>query len=514
MRFPMRRRILGLSILAVWVVVVGMQVRRAYFRPEAARLELGARRLAPGWQFFAIRLNGRTIGVATSRLDTTATGPVFEDMMSLDVPALDTFSTALARTHIELNRGLELRSLRFLLQSSVGDFEVKGTMRPDSLLALEIRAGGEPQKSMLRLDPGVTTDAALPLRLAAGGQLRVGQELRAPLFDPSVLATREAVVRVTAESTFVVTDSAAYDRATRRYHAARSDTVRAWRIEERLGGVAVVSWVDGEGRIVRAESPLGFAIERTVYELARQDWQDARRDRGLAAGYGPLIESTAIAARVDVGRLAQTRQLRLRLTGAELEGFDLEGGRQSLRGDTLTIVQEAPGEMRAGYTLPWRAGGAPAAELESTPLIQAVDPEIVHRARHIARGSANPMIVAGRLNGWVYSALRKEITPSVPSATEVLRAGRGDCNEHTVLYVALARALGLPARTAAGLVYVRGHFYYHAWPEVWLSRWVAVDPTLGQFPADASHLRFVTGGLARQLDLVRLIGRLRLEVLP
>ena len=83
-----------------------------------------------------------------------------------------------------------------------------------------------------------------------------------------------------------------------------------------------------------------------------------------------------------------------------------------------------------------------------------------------------------------------------------------------MLYVALARSVGLPARTAAGLVYLRGRFYYHAWPEVWLGRWVAVDPTLGQFPADAAHLRFVTGELARQLDLVRLIGRLRLDVQP
>ena len=83
-----------------------------------------------------------------------------------------------------------------------------------------------------------------------------------------------------------------------------------------------------------------------------------------------------------------------------------------------------------------------------------------------------------------------------------------------MLYVALARALGLPARTAAGVVYVRGRFYYHAWPEVWLGQWVAVDPTFGQFPADASHLRFVVGGLARQVELMRLIGQLRLTVVP
>src|SRR2546430_8966554 len=48
----------------------------------------------------------------------------------------------------------------------------------------------------------------------------------------------------------------------------------------------------------------------------------------------------------------------------------------------------------------------------------------------------------------------------------------------------------------SGLVYLDGRFYYHAWPEVWLRDWVAVDPTLDQFPADATHLRFVVGGLA------------------
>jgi hypothetical protein len=59
-----------------------------------------------------------------------------------------------------------------------------------------------------------------------------------------------------------------------------------------------------------------------------------------------------------------------------------------------------------------------------------------------------------------------------------------------------------------------GAFYYHAWPEVYLNGWVAVDPTFGQFPADAAHVRLTIGGLARQLELLRLVGRLRVEILP
>jgi hypothetical protein len=108
---------------------------------------------------------------------------------------------------------------------------------------------------------------------------------------------------------------------------------------------------------------------------------------------------------------------------------------------------------------------------------------------------------------------------SLPSAREVLRTRVGDCNEHTALYVAMARALGIPARIAVGLTFVRGAFYYHAWPEVYLSEtaarglWLPVDPTLNQFPADATHLRLARGGLDKQSAILPLIGRLRIAVL-
>jgi transglutaminase-like putative cysteine protease len=101
----------------------------------------------------------------------------------------------------------------------------------------------------------------------------------------------------------------------------------------------------------------------------------------------------------------------------------------------------------------------------------------------------------------------------VPNALRTLNARRGDCNDLTVLYVALARAAGLPARPAAGLLRIGGRFYYHAWPEVYLGSWVAVDPTLDQFPADGGHLRFVVNGLARQMELLRFLGGLKVDVL-
>jgi hypothetical protein len=99
-----------------------------------------------------------------------------------------------------------------------------------------------------------------------------------------------------------------------------------------------------------------------------------------------------------------------------------------------------------------------------------------------------------------------------------LRTKIGDCNEHTALYVAMARSIGIPSRIAVGLVYLNGAFFYHAWPEVYLTRgngaeWVPVDPTLNQFPADAMHLRVARGGLEKQTIVLPLIGKLQIEVL-
>ena len=503
------RRFIGLAVLAVWLGVVGWHVRREYYETASVRMAAGARTLAPGTHWYIIRMDGVPIGIAQSRLDTVPDGFLFQDETTLDIPALGRVQRARALTRLELDAQLDIRTFRFQLESEIGSFAVRGTVEADSTVALVMDAGGGPQESRMKASEQLLLDASLLLRMAASGELRVGNEFAARVFDPSSMAERALQVRVTERSTIVVADSARFVDG--RWQATLLDTVPVFRVEQKFGGVSLANWVDEDGQIVRAESPLGFTIERTYYELARQEWRSGAAAGELAAGYGALIEGTAISSNVDLDAVPERAQLAVRLGGVELRGFDLEGGRQRLHGDTLLITRESL--AGATYALPYRGGGAAADELAATPLIQSEDARIVAAARRAARGSSDAAEVARRLNDWVYGALRKDVTLSVPSALQVLEAQRGDCNEHTVLYVALARALGLPARTAVGLVHVRGSFYYHAWPEVWLGEWFAVDPTLGQYPADASHVRFLVGGLVRQVELIRLIGRLQLEVL-
>jgi hypothetical protein len=506
-----RRRALGAAILVFWAAIVGWHVKREYFKPAALILAEGARSLAPGSHFYVVKMNGAAIGLARSRFDTLSHGYVFEDNIILDVPALDTVHRALAATRIELGQSLQLQAFTFDLTSEIGRFNVVGKVQTDSTLELKLNAGGRTQTSRVRADDLLMLDAAVPFRLAAAGQLEVGKSYTVRVFDPSTMSDRESVLSITARDTMIVPDSAQWDEAKKRFVMTSTDTIPVWRVEQSFGSIKIGNWIDDDGHLVKAESPLGFTLERTAYELADQEWKKSVSTRAFASGYGAVIEQTAIASNVDVSNVASAERLQVRLGGVELEGFDLAGGRQQLRGDTLIINRESAAALRAGYTLPYRGGGEAAQELGATPLIQSDDPRIIGMARRIVGNTTNPVEAAQKLNDWVYRTLKKDITLSVPSALQVLEARQGDCNEHTVLFVALARAIGLPARTAVGLVNVRGRFYYHAWPEVYYNGWVAVDPTLGQYPADASHLRFLIGGLARQVELIRLIGRLRVE---
>jgi transglutaminase-like putative cysteine protease len=82
-----------------------------------------------------------------------------------------------------------------------------------------------------------------------------------------------------------------------------------------------------------------------------------------------------------------------------------------------------------------------------------------------------------------------------------------------VLLTALLRASGIPARLSIGLVYGRDKFYYHAWTEAWLGEWISMDPTLNQMPVDASHIKWIEGNLSRQVEIARVMDRLKIEVI-
>jgi transglutaminase-like putative cysteine protease len=502
------RRWLAGVLVGVWIVALGLLLRREYWRPPGERLAEAALTLPPGASYFTVDLAGTQIGYASNTLDTLGDTLRVVDVVVLEMPVLGEVQRTEARTEILLSRTLTLRSFTASVRGIGMRFTAEGRVDGDSLLELTLIGDESREVRRLPLTEPIVLPPLLPLRIAFGGELEVGRSYDVRLFDPVLMAARSITVEVAAESTFIVPqDTAVFDTAAGRWRPIVYDTLRAWRLREASGRYPVDTWVDDLGRLVAANSAAGFRLERSAYEVVYENFRN--RDAALPAT--DLIRGTAIASNVTLAP-DTLAALTVRLSGQSLEGLDLAGGRQRLAGDTLVVRREGPAALRPAYRLP-DAGAQFRPYLEPEPLVQSDDPRLQAQARQAIENTRRPDLAARRLTRWVHENLRKEVTLGVPSALDVYARRAGDCNEHTVLFVALARAVGLPARTAAGLVYLDGTFYYHAWPEVWLGDWVAVDPTFGQFPADAAHLRLTVGGLARQLELVRLVGQLGVDVL-
>jgi transglutaminase-like putative cysteine protease len=209
----------------------------------------------------------------------------------------------------------------------------------------------------------------------------------------------------------------------------------------------------------------------------------------------------------------------LRLEGADVPSEELDGAGQRASENVIEVVDPqslmpGPRDVKA------------ATYLAPEPLIESDAPEIRAEAEKAVRDAIDDRARAERLTRHVNGLLDKKPTVSLPSAREVLRTKVGDCNEHTALFVAMARSIGMPSRIAVGLVFMHGAFYYHAWPEVYITEkdsgspraesrglWLPVDPTLNQYPADATHVRLTRGGLDKQTVVLPLLGRLKMTVL-
>ena len=128
-----------------------------------------------------------------------------------------------------------------------------------------------------------------------------------------------------------------------------------------------------------------------------------------------------------------------------------------------------------------------------TLTIQSDYPAIVQLAKKLKPQGDDPCDCIRQCNRYVYSSLAKRNTPTFSSAVETLKAGFGDCGEHSVLLAALLRASGIPSRVVLGLVYYDPKKAYvgHAWVMAYAGSWLFADPAFGIFPADRDRIPLI-----------------------
>jgi transglutaminase-like putative cysteine protease len=142
--------------------------------------------------------------------------------------------------------------------------------------------------------------------------------------------------------------------------------------------------------------------------------------------------------------------------------------------------------------------------MRETAAVDYRTPAIRDRAMSLIVGKTSVRDKLSALLSFTNQHLRKRLSTHLRTASEVLRARRGDCTEHSLLLIALARASGIPAREVSGLVYGGAssqQFSYHSWVEVEIDgAWQPVDPSWNELSANPTHLALGVGSDASWLS--------------
>ena len=430
---------------------------------------------------------GRKIGYAQRNYSRTEDGFRFSENIFMRINTMGIVQPLTVRTAAELKPDRTLASFQFDLGSNLFKFTARGEVEGKTLT---VRIGGpaeETTRVIALAEPPYLGGGIL--ESAEAGGLQPGEGRTFPVFDPASLGQRPVRITLLGEEGLTI----------------MGKNQRARKLSVDFMGMKQIAWVDPDGSVLREEGILGIALERVTREEALAGLEGA-----VSAD---LTEIASIPSSKPIIDAAAVKVLKVRLGGFQQGSFFLDGDRQIYRNGVLTIRRESPLAHSARSD---GAAGDLGAFLKPTPFIQSDHPKIRQKVAEIV-GPGDPQgVKADKLVAWVYKNLEKRPVLSVPNALETLENRVGDCNEHAVLLAAFARAAGIPAEVEAGVVYLRGSFFYHAWNVLYLrdrGGWLTADAVFGQMPADVTHIRFVRGGADRQLDLVGLIGRLKLEIL-
>ncbi|MFN8600710.1 MAG: transglutaminase-like domain-containing protein [Candidatus Binatia bacterium] len=490
------KHLLTVLAVVVWVGMVAALVHKQapqQTTPIAALAELPAGAKPEQDEWFGVFQSDRKIGYAHRVVARTKSGWAFQEDSAFTLAMLGTVQNLQTTMSAETDESYGLDSFRFGLISPAASFSASGRNERDKLV-VQYGASGQQNRLEIPLREPINLPSTLRPRLVRA-EAPPGTQYTASVFSPLSMKNEPITLVLEGRETIDGPDG-------------KVETVR---ISEKHQGIENSAWLAMDGTVIREQGTLGFVLQRA------KSRDDALAGISSAAPID-LVMKTRIPVDHPIADARELSSLTLRMKGGASTRVPDDPPRQRVESGLLHIVREpAPHAIATG--MPPRGSDAPAiaAYTDPSPFVESDDPAIVSLARSIVGDEQDPVVAARKLVGWVNVNVAKEPALTVPSAREVAKSLRGDCNEHAVLLTALARAVGIPARVVAGTVYgdlgVPGDegFYYHAWSELWLGSWVSADAVFGQMPADATHVKLLEGGPERHMALGEVIGQLEFE---
>jgi len=474
----------GIVITGVFLTLLALRLEWFQKKPQEMQVSQRVEITRSPESWMNIYQNKNKIGVIHRKFNVLENGRFqTEEKVSMQINTMGVIQALHLATETDLNPDMTFSSFSFELNSSLFRFSARGYAAKNKLI-LYTGLPHAQQKTILPIEdfPHISGNI---YEAAFRDGLEKDKTRHFTIFDPSTLGLRKIAVTRQADEIIPI----------------MGKRVLTQKFCADFMGAKNCAWLAKDGEVLRETGIMGLSMEKVSPQLARV---------GIASnGSIDFTQIASVPSNRNIEAPSKLTQIEFKIDGIRDLPLALQGGRQEFHRNILTIHRESVPDATSQNSIP----ATLQKYLHASPLVQSDDPQIKKQVAKIVLHGDSPQIKLQKIVYWVYRAVEKKPVLSVPDALEVLKNKAGDCNEHTVLTAALLRAAGIPAQIEAGLVYLNGRFYYHAWNLAYIGQWVTADAVFNQIPADVTHIRLVRGEGGEQLDLLGVMGKIKLEVL-
>lgn len=482
----MKRNIYLVVLTTVWLILSLRLVYITYFGGNSSAkyvsLETGLKELPSESEWMNIFHDGRKMGHTVYSIDNKGDdGYIIRSSTNLNVVFGGLESEISLENTAVMDTIFRLNAFSFRMVSDQYSTYVIGE-KQGTVMTLDFIQGNDTTRSEIEVPEDLYTYTAIQPMVASKGILD-GETIRVPAFDP--MSNEMSDVLITHEGKDV------------QNIAGEELILNKLRIE--FKGIPSIMWLDDNGLTYKEETIMGMTMERTTPEIALAKGKSAEVD---------LLSGFAVIPSHSISRTKKLKELVLEIEGLAVDQLQaLTSQRQDITSSDPLVLRLRPRSTPIDPSTLEK-------NLRNTTMIQSDHLIIQDQVQKILEGETDAETASQLLTEWVYNYLEKQPVASISGAVDILNTGVGDCTEHTTLYTALSRAAQIPTKVHIGLVYVQGRFLFHAWPVVAINgQWVDVDPSLNQFPADATHIVLLEGDFENLTDLIPVLGNIKIKVL-
>lgn len=275
-------------------------------------------------------------------------------------------------------------------------------------------------------------------------------------------------------------------------------------------------WYDAKYSLIKSETIMP-GLGRLV--LVRTSREDATKPcSGPDLGWRQSISlKQGVAAPHDQAKIT----FRIKLNDKNPGEVFARDDRQSVRVVDPTTIELTIKALREPPAAATAGTPGPSAEFsESNYFVTSDDPQVRRHAVAAIGSEQDPWKKALLIERWVNTNMKAmNFTEAMAPASEVARSLSGDCTEFSMLLAAMCRAVGVPSRTALGLVYVDARdgrppmLAMHMWTEVWVSgQWIGLDATLGRGNIGPAHVKITDHSWHKVATMTPLLPLMRLNM--